>query len=226
MTNRAKTITHEDYIKAIKEIVCNHASGEMQAQLNNIKLVYGAGHGLGARGITLYDRWSTKEKQHLVEICALGEENFTQLAGTTIHELAHVLAGHGHGHDLEWKKLCDTLGLRKAMAAGMQYLPANFAPWFREQWSTISKPNDGKPARSIDINGAMLTGAPIFKTTRGCTLGYGVRGGKSRGIGSGSRLRLYTCACKTKVRVASDSFDATCNVCKQKFSKVEKSGAV
>lgn len=33
----------------------------------------------------------------------------------------------------------------------------------------------------------------------------------------GSRLRLYECSCPIKVRVASDSFDATCNGCAQAF---------
>lgn len=32
-----------------------------------------------------------------------------------------------------------------------------------------------------------------------------------------TRLRLYECACPVKVRVASDEFDATCNVCQSKF---------
>jgi len=40
----------------------------------------------------------------------------------------------------------------------------------------------------------------------------------------GSRLRLWECGCEKpiKVRVASDDFDATCNVCEQPFEKEEK----
>jgi hypothetical protein len=47
----------------------------------------------------------------------------------------------------------------------------------------------------------------------------GVRGGKSRGAGSGSRLRLWTCDCQkpVKVRVASDNFRATCDLCGHPF---------
>lgn len=35
--------------------------------------------------------------------------------------------------------------------------------------------------------------------------------------GAGSRLRLYVCGCPVRVRVASDNFDAVCNVCGQEF---------
>lgn len=34
----------------------------------------------------------------------------------------------------------------------------------------------------------------------------------------GTRLRLYECQCPVKVRVASDTFDATCNVCSSLFN--------
>lgn len=37
--------------------------------------------------------------------------------------------------------------------------------------------------------------------------------------GTGSRLRLYECACPVKVRVASDRFDATCNACGDYFQR-------
>jgi len=35
----------------------------------------------------------------------------------------------------------------------------------------------------------------------------------------GSRLRLWTCECPVKVRVASDDFDATCGVCVEPFKR-------
>jgi len=35
--------------------------------------------------------------------------------------------------------------------------------------------------------------------------------------GPGSRLRLWECACPVKVRVASDAFAATCDVCRRPF---------
>ena len=36
---------------------------------------------------------------------------------------------------------------------------------------------------------------------------------------AGSRLRLYECECPVKVRVGSDSFDATCNACGAVFAR-------
>jgi len=35
--------------------------------------------------------------------------------------------------------------------------------------------------------------------------------------GGGTRLRLWECSCPVKVRVASDTFDATCNRCEDPF---------
>lgn len=37
-----------------------------------------------------------------------------------------------------------------------------------------------------------------------------------------TRLRLYVCECPVKVRVASDNFEAHCDLCNGKFTKVEK----
>ena len=52
----------------------------------------------GLRGVTIYSRWANGHGPHdpdpFVEICAAGEESIVQLAGTTIHELAHVVLGH------------------------------------------------------------------------------------------------------------------------------------
>lgn len=58
-------------------------------------------------------------------------------------------------------------------------------------------------------------------TVRPCKAGQGSRGGTSRGTGSGSRLRLWECECDkpVKVRVASDDFRATCDVCEQAFTR-------
>lgn len=39
-----------------------------------------------------------------------------------------------------------------------------------------------------------------------------------------TRLRLYQCDCPVKVRVASDEFDATCNVCEGQFQVQQKDG--
>lgn len=38
----------------------------------------------------------------------------------------------------------------------------------------------------------------------------------------GSRLRLWVCACPVRVRVASDDFEATCDVCGESFKQPEE----
>lgn len=69
---------------------------------------------------------------------------------------------------------------------------------------------------------AALGGEP--PRPRPCPLGIGTRGARSRGAGSGSRLRLWVCGCPEgtpgrKVRVASDTWDATCNRCRVAYAR-------
>src|SRR5690606_14129724 len=102
----------------------------------------------GLRGVTYFGRWDAGDGSDpipFVEICASGEENDIQLAGTTIHELAHVLAGFEAGHGKEWRKACELLGLRRAKAAGNIYNLVQFAPDVRMQVATLKSPTDGKP---------------------------------------------------------------------------------
>lgn len=214
-----KTITHEDYIKNIRELILPRLTPEEQDKLSATKLMYGAGY--GARGVTFFNRWKNGKPHGLdiAQVCADGEENMVQIAGTTLHELAHVLAGLNAGHGGDWKEQAKRLGLRKAIAAGQNYCLAYFDPDFRFKLSALPLPTDGHPiftSNAIGISG--LTGLAPFKV-HGCSIGIGTRGGKSRGAGSGSRLRLYKCDCGVKVRVASDSFDATCNKCDTVFQK-------
>ena len=76
------------------------------------RIVYGVGR-LGVRGTTFYDTWSNGDGQKIpiVEVCALHEESLVQVAGTTVHEIGHVLAGIGTGHGKDWKIACDRLVL-------------------------------------------------------------------------------------------------------------------
>jgi hypothetical protein len=204
--------THEHFIHAVQGLAIAHAP-EARDKLEAIKLVYGAGQA-GLRGVTYYNRWQAGEQERpFVEVCALGQENWVQLAGTTIHELAHVLAGHGAGHGPQWKAACETLGLRRARAAGHVYRMAGFAPSIRFALATMPKPDDGAPVASLaglGINVARL---------KPCPAGIGTRGGQSRGTGSGSRLRRFVCDCEPPVivRVARDVFEAHCDCCNGAF---------
>jgi hypothetical protein len=133
------------------------------------------------------------------------------LAGTTIHELGHCLAGTGTGHGRQWKLACKALGLIWCQAGGQAYSESDFA---HEVWARIARlpsPSDGVPLHRARMNGSVR---------QPCRQGIGTRGGRSRGPGSG-RLRLYECECPVKVRVASNNFQARCLVCLSPFKRVD-----
>lgn len=206
--------THEAFIHNVAALAMARVDGEARAKLEGIKLVYGAGQS-GLRGVTYYKRWQNghAEPMPFVEVCALGQEHWVQVAGTTIHELAHVIA-EGDGHGAGWKQACELLGLRRARAAGHRYMLASFAPDIRNALALMAKPDDGAPVASF-----AAMGLPI--RVRPCGAGLGTRGGRSRGQGSGSRLRRYTCECSPPVivRVASDCFAAHCDHCHESFHR-------
>lgn len=217
-------LTHESFVHAVRALALEfaaHASDHGVEPLTQAgferaagaKLVYGRGM-TGLRGITQFQAWKHEHPDHheLIEICALGEESWVQLAGSTIHELAHAAAGPGAGHGKLWRQACASLGLRRIKAAGTVYNLANFAPWVRERLWLLPKPADGNPNNTLQFGTQLLT----FKQ-RPCSHGVGSRGGKSRGIGSGSRLRKYICDHGQIIRASTDSLDCTCNVCSSKF---------
>lgn len=217
-------ITHEAYIARIAECAISRlADGARKAQLQAIKLTYGAGPD-GVRGITYYNRWIGKGGETAVPfvgINAMSQSNPIQLAGTTIHELGHVLAGWEAGHGKGWHDACEELGLRRIKAAGTNYVRAMFAPDIRALIARLPSPDEGEPVNSL----AGL--APLLKTgkrmtIKPCAAGIGTRGGVSRGVGSGSRLLKYACDGighkATIVRAsAGANFDATCNHCQTAF---------
>lgn len=210
------TITHESFVNSVAALAIEHVTGPERELLSSIKLVYGAGES-GVRGITYYNRWTKGDASQpvpFVEICAFGQESWLQIAGTTIHELGHVLAGFGAGHGKAWKEACETLGLRRCKAAGTAYKLAMFEPTLRQAVAALPRPTEGQPvARLTGLNGAAIALRP-------CPAGIGTRGGKSRGTGSGSRLRLWQCDCGCKARVASDDFQATHTPCGTSFKQL------
>lgn len=213
-------ISHEEYIRRIAEHVIQRAPAADRDALRKARIVYGAGQ-VGLRGVTYYDRWESADGDHvdLVEICALGESDPVQVAGTVVHELAHVAAGHGAGHGKAWRQACARLGLRCAKAAGMVYRPAALRADIRELIASLI-PSDGRP-NGIDL----LTGLPTNPWTgkavkpKRCPMGIGTRGGQSRGKGSGSRMRKYVCDCGVIVRSARDDLAAHCDHCGSAFKQ-------
>lgn len=210
----APLMTHERYIQAISELAQGLLSPEDRAKLADLKLAYGAGPA-GLRGITYFNRWQKPGAETpFIEVCAFGQESLTQLAGTTIHELAHALSGPGNGHNAVWRDNCAKLGLRLAKAQGMQYRMANFAPALRTAIAALPAPDDGAPVASLMLN--PWTGKP--GRLKSCFAGLGVRGGKA--TRSGAAYVLYSCACVPpfKVRTYSSDLDANCNCCGSKFA--------
>lgn len=210
--------THEQFIQGVRNIVCTlpGLTDEEKHNLQTTKLIYGVGHNC-IRGVTCYQAWKG-ENSTVIEIGAAAEESWIQLAGTTIHELAHALSGLGHGHDKTWKENCARLGLRLAMAAGMEYHLAYLDPYVRRMIAMLPRPSDGTPSfnHRHDVNGNMLQ-----PKIRPCSAGVGTRGGKSRGVGSGSRLRKFVCQCNPPViiRASRDELHAHCDICNQQFER-------
>lgn len=214
--------THENYIHAVRDIAAGLIPESERAVLYETKLVYGAGSS-NTRGVTYYQCWRNghpTDSHPFVEICAFGESDPVQVAGTTIHELGHVLAGMGTGHGANWKAACERLGLRQFQAAGTSYSMDSFAPEIRAAIAALPKPTDGAPsgARAGAGAGFGANGTPLQLMLRPCGAGIGTRGGKSHGAGSGSRLRKFACPCGVIVRASRDVFSATCDLCAGKFA--------
>jgi hypothetical protein len=219
---RSNTINHEQFVQSVREFTVKRALelGQINAdeaqRLNATKLLYGVGKS-GVRGVCYYGSWKSGETvEATVEISAATQENFVQLAGTTVHELGHVLAGHTAGHDTEWKDACVRLGfVKRPMAAGQTYRLALFNRSLREfAHSLAQRMADGSPAFGASQSGLnWLTTALLTGMGRPCGAGTGTRGGKSRGTGSGSRLRKWVCAgeCGQIVRASTDSLAVTCD---------------
>jgi len=223
-TAAKKYITREDYIQGVRALaVARVKDAAVRGRLLAAKLVYGVGSQSGARGVCYYSAWQNGQPApvEVLEIAANCEESLTQLAGTTIHEVGHSLAGSGTGHDKDWKAACAVLGLNAVQAGGQEYSQEHFDA---ELWKAIQKlprPTDGTPVFSGHQGaGLPLSGLPTI-TPRPCPMGIGTRGGRSRGAGSGSRMRLWECACQpvVKIRAASDTLQVRCEVCDTLFVK-------
>lgn len=202
-------MNHETFIQRVRDIALERISDpEQRAALESCKLVYGAGSP-SLRGVTYYQRWQAGESRvPFVEVCAFGESDFVQLAGTTLHELGHVLAGFAAAHGKDWHHACALLGLRHCKAAGYRYMPASFAPDVRHKLAALVQPTDGTP-NPFDVTHPQGFARPLTvrTTPRPCATTIGAHGGTSRGKGSGSRLRKLTCECGMIVRASAGAIE-------------------
>ena len=244
MTNQQsrQATTHELYLHAVRDVVVTRAierkaiTADQADRLARTKLLYGIGDGT-YRGVTVYGAWHNGNpgnadggdeglagRADIVEVAATGQESWVQLAGTVIHELAHVLAGHAAGHSTAWKDTAVALGFTmRPAAAGQVYHLAMIEPAIRHAVHALAQRiGDGRPEfRTFAIPAASTTAV----TPRPCSAGIGTKGGTSRGKGSGSRMRLWQCACTpkpVKVRVASADFRATCDHCGAAFTRADQ----
>ena len=216
-------LTHEQWIAEVATIATGRASltDEEAKRFSGVKLAYGYGPG-GALGITYHRAWggngADKEAHPFVELCAGLERSTAELAGTTIHELAHAILGPGHGHGKEWKVMAERLGLRRPRAVANRKPDgwARLTPDVRFAVARLAEPDDGKRAAQ-----QLVFAGPRGGKVKPCGAGAGSRGGKSRGPGSGSRLRLFECECDppVKVRASRDDLAATCDDCGQGFAR-------
>ena len=213
-------MTHEQFIHAVRELATSRIMDEVKRQrLLTAKLTYGSGPS-GHRGICFFAVWEQKSRLEFIEICANGEVSTTQLAGTTIHELAHCLAGPAAGHGRAWRSAARSLGLVRSLAADQAYCETDFEATLWDKIVAIASPTDGRPAFRDAAS----------RSIRACPVGAGTRGGKSRGPGSGSRLRLFVCDCNPPIRVRvardEDSFSALCLTCGSAFKRATSDRAV
>jgi hypothetical protein len=236
-TGRDKPATHEALIDSVYRLALQLPTLTKADRdlLTSIKLTYGAGPD-GVRGVTYYKLWTKNAPKPrkgaepkptqvipFVAICATGQSDHIQVIGTTLHELGHVIAGFEAAHGKAWIEACARLGLIGIKAAGTEYGPENFTTdhGFRKALLALPKPKDGAPVNAFGggLGGLVLPPGLSLPPMRikPCTAGYGAKGGKSRGKGSGSRLLKYSCGCTIVRASAGADFKATCGKCGETF---------
>jgi hypothetical protein len=144
-----RVVTHEAWINAVARLAAARLAPADAAKLATLKLAYGSGLS-GTYGVTYYNRWDKPDgKAPFVELSAFHQVSLAQLATTTLHELAHVLAGHGAAHGPEWKAAAARLGQRHARATGHRGAWCNIEPDLRFAILALPAPSEGAPVATL-----------------------------------------------------------------------------
>jgi predicted SprT family Zn-dependent metalloprotease len=71
-----------------------------------------------ALGMCFYERRAIELSTHFAE------RNGTEaIRDTLLHEIAHALVGHGHGHDAVWRRKCLAIGARPERCSHSAVMP-------------------------------------------------------------------------------------------------------
>ena len=110
----------EEFTECIKDAVvvkCRHSEKFSAIRLQNTPLRYNDWMHPRLRGLTT-DR----------EVLVSQKDDAWQLAGTIVHELAHVMVGVAAQHNEDWREACEALGLglQNPAAIGITYTPDSF----------------------------------------------------------------------------------------------------
>src|SRR5258705_8555786 len=107
----------EKFASIIKDAVCSSFYERFgRARLEEASLKYD----------DFFHRSNRGEASDNGEIFVRQTESALQLAGTVVHELAHILVGVAHNHDDLWREAGVSLGLTYIVASGQNYKPDHF----------------------------------------------------------------------------------------------------
>ena len=193
----AKVVTPEEYLSAITVAVCEQYP-TTAAALSEVQLVFGTGprrRGMPATLHRVLGGGEASEPLPLVEIAAIGGLSPPETCHVVLHELAHVLAP-GAGHGRVWRYAARQVGLLQPRAwpdAGELADWREIALALRARLQAIAEPTERAPVEYRED-----------WHRRRCGVGYGSRGGTSRGEGAGSRYLRVVCqhpGCGYQVRI-------------------------
>lgn len=178
---------------------------------HEFRIFYSYGDSENLRGVTRFGVWSSdgEKSGEVVEVFGAAQECLLQVAGTTIHEVAHVLAGLAAGHGKSWKGECEKLGLTGGVkAVGTVYAPEMFDRKILKAIQALPAPVEGGPVkRGRSVQAPFYAVVPGFQPGP-CRSSRGAKGGKSSGRGSGSRMLKCVCqSCGYTARITKTWLD-------------------